>query len=170
MALAAAPPAQSPLRFPAELLSVIVGDDSGSRLFWELVDPGHVEACELGYNEYDGAGTWLTYLSCRPEDAAENLDRVRAIYDAVNREGVTAAELETAKNKVLSRVVLRSERPMGRLSSLGGNWVYRQEYRSVEDDLDAIRRLTVHDLRDLITAYPLALTTTVAIGPLDRIG
>ncbi|MGC1275102.1 MAG: pitrilysin family protein [Planctomycetaceae bacterium] len=169
MALAAAPPAQSAMRFAAELLTVIVGDDSGSRLFWELVDPGDVEACELGYNEYDGAGTWLTYLSGSPEDTAANLDRVRAIYDAVNREGVTAGELETAKNKVLSRIVLRSERPMGRLSSLGGNWLYRQEYRSVADDLDAVRRLTVHDLRDLLAAYPLALTTTVGIGPLDKL-
>lgn len=169
MALAPAPPAQSPFRFAAELLSVIVGDDSGSRLFWELVDPGHAEACELGFNEYDGAGTWLTYLSCQPEDAPENLDRVRAIYAAVNAEGVTTAELETAKNKVLSRIVLRSERPMGRLSSLGGNWLYRREYRTVEDDLADVRKLTVKDLRDLLAAYPLGLTTTVGIGPLDRL-
>lgn len=166
MSLAPAPPAQSPHRFAAELLSVIVGDDSGSRLFWELVDPGHAEACELSYNEYDGAGIWLTYLSCRPEDVAANLDRVRAIYDAVNREGVTAAELETAKNKVLSRVVLRSERPMGRLSSLGGNWIYRREYRTVEDDLESIRRLNAEDLRGLLSQYSLALTTVVGIGPL----
>lgn len=169
MALGPAPPSQSPHRFAAELTSVIVGDDSGSRLFWELVDPGHVEACELGYNEYDGAGTWLTYLSGDPQDTAANLDRIREIFETVNREGVTATELETAKNKVLSRIVLRSERPMGRLSSLGGNWIYRQEYRSVADDLDAVRRLTVHDLRDLLTAYPLGLTTIVGIGPLDAL-
>jgi predicted Zn-dependent peptidase len=169
MALAPAPSAQSPLRFAAELLSIIVGDDSGSRLFWELVDPGLVEACELGFNEYDGAGTWLTYLSCGPEETANNLDRVQAIYDKVNAEGVTSVELETAKNKVLSRIVLRSERPMGRLSSLGGNWLYRKEYQSVEDDLEAVRRLTVHDLRDLLSVYPLAMTTIVTIGPLAEL-
>lgn len=169
MSLAPAPPARNPLRFAAELLSVVVGDDSGSRLFWELVDPGHAEACELGYNEYDGAGTWLTYLSCAPEEVAPNLDRIRAIYDAVNREGITSTELETAKNKVLSRIVLRSERPMGRLSNLGGNWLYREEYRTIEDDLESVRRLTVHDLRDLLSVYPLALTTTVAIGPLEKL-
>lgn len=169
MSLAPAPPAQSSLRFAAELLSVIVGDDSGSRLFWEVVDPGHAEACELGYNEYDGAGTWLTYLSCAPEEVPANLDRIRTIYNAVNREGITNTELETAKNKVLSRIVLRSERPMGRLSNLGSNWLYRQEYRTIEDDLESVRRLTVHDLRDLLSVYPLALTTTVTIGPLERL-
>ena len=169
MTLAAAPPAQSPLRFAADLLSVVVGDDSGSRLFWEVVDPGHAEACELGFIEYDGSGTWLTYLSCAPGETAPNLDRIRAIYETVNREGVSSSELETAKNKVLSRIVLRSERPMGRLSSLGGNWLYRQEYRSVEDDLAAVRRLTIHDLRDLLSVYPLGLTTKVTIGPLETL-
>jgi predicted Zn-dependent peptidase len=169
MTLAPAPPSQNAFRYAAELLSVIVGDDAGSRLFWELVDPGYVEACELGFNEYDGAGTWLTYLSCTPDETAANLERVRAVYEAINREGVTADELETAKNKILSRIVLRSERPMGRLSNLGGNWIYRQEYRSVEDDLDAVRRLTLRDLNDLLAAYPLLQTTTVTIGPLANL-
>ncbi len=55
-------------------------------------------------------------------------------------------ELEQAQNKVASRIVLRSERPMGRLSSLGSNWVYRGEYRSVQDDLDAFRKITADDV------------------------
>lgn len=169
MSLAPAPSAQSPLRFAAEVLGIIVGDDAGSRLFWELVDPGHAEACEVGHNEYDGTGTWMTYLSCAPEATAANRDRIQKVFDRVNREGITHAELATAKNKILSRIVLQSERPMGRLSSLGGNWLYRQEYRRVEDDLATIEQLTVHDLRDLLANYPLTLHTSVAIGPLTRL-
>jgi predicted Zn-dependent peptidase len=169
MQMAPAPPATSPLRFAAELLSVIIGDDSGSRLYWQLVDPGHAEAAELGFNEYDGSGTYLTFLSCDPESTAENLTRIQAIYDAVNQDGVTEAELQLAKNKVASRIVLRSERPMGRLSSLGSNWVYRQEYRTVEDDLNSLNSLTTADIRKLLAAYPLAQTTTAAVGPLKAL-
>lgn len=169
MQMAPAPPATSPLRFAAELLSVIVGDDSGSRLYWQLVDPGHAEAAEMGFNEYDGSGTYLTFLSCDPGSTAENLERIGAIYEAVNQDGVTEAELQLAKNKVASRIVLRSERPMGRLSSLGSNWVYRQEYRTVEDDLHALNSLTTADIRKLLAAYPLAQTTTAAVGPLKAL-
>ncbi|MEX0700747.1 MAG: pitrilysin family protein [Planctomycetales bacterium] len=169
MQMAPAPAAADDRRFAAELLSVIVGDDSGSRLYWELVDPGHAESAELGYNEYDGAGTWLTYLGCDPEATAANLERIKSIYDAVNRDGATEVELEQAKNKLASRVVLRSERPMGRLSSLGSNWVYRREYRSVEDDLHTLRAITRDELRALLETYPLAQTTTVAIGPREAL-
>ncbi len=71
---------------------------------------------------------------CAPEDTAENLERIEKIFAEVNANGITEEELTQAKNKVSSRIVLRSERPMGRLGSLGSNWPYRGEYRSVEDD------------------------------------
>ena len=162
-----APSARDPLRYAAQLLAVIVGDDSGSRMYWDLVDPGYSEAAEIGFNEYDGSGTWLTYLSCQPEDTEANLERIRRIYSEVSRNGVTADELETAKNKAASRIVLRSERPMGRLSSLGGNWVYLNEYRSVKDDLDAVNSVTLEDIRMVTEKFPLRLLTTVGIGPLS---
>ena len=169
MQMASAPPADNELRFAAELLSVIVGDDAGSRMYWEIVDPGHAESAELGFNEYDGSGTYMTYLGCDPDATAENLERIRKIYEAVNQEGITDIELQQAKNKVASRVVLRSERPMGRLSSLGGNWVYRQTYRSVQNDLDMLQSLTTADIRKLLDTYPLAQSTTVTIGPLTSL-
>ena len=166
MQMAPAPSAENDLRVPAELLSVIVGDDSGSRLYWDLVDPGHAESAELGYHDYQGSGAWMTYLSCDPESTEENLACIRRIYDTINRDGVTEVELEQAKNKVASRVVLRGERPMGRLSSLGGNWVYRQEYRTVADDLQLLKSVTTANIRRLLQAYPLGQTTTTAVGPL----
>ncbi len=169
MQMAPAPAATDNLRFAAELLSVIVGDDSGSRMYWDIVDPGHAEAAEIGYNEYDGSGTWLTYLSSSPEQTSENLERIDAIYAAVNRDGVTQVELDQAKNKVASRIVLRSERPMGRLGSLGNNWVYRNEYRSVDNDLQTLQSISTGDIKTLLETYPLAQTTTVAIGPLESL-
>ena len=164
-----APPAQSELRFAAEILAVIVGDDGSSRFYWELVDPGLVETADLGYYDYDGSGVFMTFLCCEPATASENLKRIHDILDRVNRDGVTQEELDQAKNKVASRVVLRSERPMGRLSSLGGNWVYRREYRSVEDDLNTLKAITLNDIRQVLDTYPLGARTTSTVGPLEEL-
>jgi predicted Zn-dependent peptidase len=169
MQMAPAPPARNDLRYAADLLAMIVGADVGTRLYWELVDPGLCEAAELGFNEYDGSGTWLTYLAGTPESTRENLARIRAVYEAVNADGVTEEELERARNKVASGIVIRGERPMGRLSSLGSNWVYRGEYRSVEDDLATLQGIAIDDLREMLDVYPLAQTTTVAVGPLSSL-
>jgi len=58
---------------------------------------------------------------------------------------------------------------MGRLSSLGHNWLQRQEYRRVEDDLETLRSLRLSDIRKLLDAYPLGQLTTSAVGPLESL-
>lgn len=165
MSMSTAPTSRDPLRYAADLLSMVVGDDTGSRLFWELVDPGHAEAADLGYQEFDGSGAYLCYFSSAPEDAESNTERVQKIFDDVNQNGVTEAELSQARNKLASRIVLRSERPMGRLGSLGHNWQYRQEYRTVADDLATVAAVSTADIRRLLEAYPLRLQTTATVGP-----
>jgi predicted Zn-dependent peptidase len=169
MQMSPAPSATSPLRMAAELMSVVVGDDSGSRLYWDLVDTGLSESADLSYNEYDGTGAYLTYLCSTPESAGDNLKRIRDIYHDVNSRGATEEELEQARNKAASRIVLRSERPMGRLSSLGSNWVYRNEYRSVQADLDAYRAITTDDVNAVLKKYPLGQLSTAAVGPLKSL-
>jgi predicted Zn-dependent peptidase len=167
--LAPAPSCTDARRYAAELLTVIVGDDSNSRLYWELVDPGLAESAECGYYEYEGAGTYMTFLNGAPESTQANLDRIAQLYEAINADGVTADELEQAKNKVATRIVLRSERPMGRLSSVGGNWLARREYRTVEDDLATVRGITLEEIRQLLKDFPLRQITTVGVGPLEQL-
>lgn len=163
---AAAPSAESDMRAAAEIVSSAIGDDSGSRLYWDLVDRGTVESAELSFNDYDGSGVWMTYLSCLPDRAASALDVIGSIYETANRDGLTDDELERAKTKICSRLVLQSERPMGRLSAIAGNWMTAGKYRTVDDELDLIQRVTPQAIRDLLDRYPIAQTTTVGVGPL----
>ncbi len=46
--LADAPASEDADRYAAKLLATIVGDDSGSRMYWELTDPGLAETASLG--------------------------------------------------------------------------------------------------------------------------
>ena len=169
MQLIPAPDGNDPLRFAAELLAVIVGDDHNSRLFWEIVDPGAGDLAELNYNDFQDAGTFLVYLSGDPEETEANLERADRVFAAVNADGVTDEELQLAKTKVSSRIVLRGERPMGRLSSLGGEWVSRGEYRTIAEDLKLVNSITQQDLRRLLDQFPLKPVTTVGIGPKQEV-
>jgi len=47
---------QDPRRYAASLLSVIVGDETGSRFFWELVDKAIAETAALEFSPMDGVG------------------------------------------------------------------------------------------------------------------
>src|SRR3990172_9260098 len=148
-----APSAESDDRFAADVLSTAIGDGTGSRLFWELVDPGLAETAELDYHEFSGYGMFMTYFSCDPTDAPENLERVLEILRQVRAENIGPSELEQVKNKAAARIVLRSERPMGRLLPLGFNWVYRREYRTVDDDLATLHKVSLDDAARVLVEH-----------------
>ena len=48
----------------------------------------------------EGTGAYLTMVGCDPAKARENLDAVKEILAAVQRDGVTAEELHQAKSKI----------------------------------------------------------------------
>ncbi|TWT89981.1 Protease 3 precursor [Pseudobythopirellula maris] len=163
--LGGAPAGDAADRYAAKLLATIVGDDSGSRMYWDLVDPGLAESCSLGHYDYQGLGMNFTWLGCEPEDLEENLARVRAIFETVDADSVSDDELELAKTKVKSRVVLSSERPRSRLFNVGGGWLMRGDYLSTQDDLEGVDRVTQADIRRVLDAFPLSRHATVTVGP-----
>ncbi|MGZ3487505.1 MAG: M16 family metallopeptidase [Isosphaeraceae bacterium] len=160
-----APPLETEDRYAAHLLATILGDHTGSRLYWALIDPGLADGAELSYQDYNQAGTFFTFLSCEPGETQANLGRIAEIYRTVMAGGVTEDELDQAKNKVLARSVLRSERPMGRLATLGFQWMYRRAYLTLEAELEAFSRVTLDDLRRLLRDWPLWPMTIVSVGP-----
>jgi len=163
------PPAHSPLRYAAQVLSVVIGDDSGSRLYWALVDPGLVESADTGFSEYEGAGCFITSFICEPEGTAKNLEIVRELLRDVQKNGITEEELQVAKSKVTSREVRHNERPRGRMFAVGMNWTYLKQYRSVDDELQAFDAVTLEQVREVLDRYPLDQTTTLALGPLAKL-
>jgi predicted Zn-dependent peptidase len=163
------PAASSPLRPAADLLGMAIGDDSGSRLYWELVDPGRAESAGCSFSEYDGTGVFYTSFSGEPESTAENLERTRAVLAAVQKDSITEEELATAKSKLLSRLVRSGERPRGRMMAVGMNWLYLSTYRSVDEDLRIYESVTLASLREVLERYPLTRSTVLTLGPLTAL-
>jgi predicted Zn-dependent peptidase len=157
--------AQDPRRFAASLLGTIVGDDVGSRFFWELVDKALAEAATMQFGAMDGTGTFYSYIRCSGVNVAKVLDTVRGVFDSLAKDGVTEDELRKAKNKILSALVIKNELPMGRLVDLGFNWTYVGQYRTIEEDVSAIKAVTVEDVDSLIEQLEPGDFTQLSLGP-----
>jgi predicted Zn-dependent peptidase len=163
------PAADSPLRHAADTLALAVGDDSGSRLYWALVDPGLADSADTSFHDYEGTGSFYTSFSCDPERTEENLALVHRVLQEVQQKGITEEELQQAKSKIGSRVVRGSERPMGRMQAIGMAWTYLHQYRTVDDELKAFDAVTLQTIRELLDRYPLDRVTTLALGPLESL-
>ena len=164
-----APAAQDPQRFTAAILANAIGDDTGSRYFWSLVDPALADVASCGYQPMDHAGMLMSYICCDPAQAPKVLEIARSELTRVIREGISLEELTRSANKTASALTLTSEVPMGRFVSLGMGWQYLQQYRSLSEDLDAIRAVTVDQVNSLAESLAIDQTTTVALGPLEKL-
>ena len=160
--------AQDPRRFAASLLGIIIGDSVGSRFFWELIDKALAEAASMQFGPMDGTGVFYSYIRCSADNVALVLDTVNGIFQSLSKDGITEDELRKAKNKVLSSLVIKNELPMGRLGDLGSNWLYLGQYRTVEDDVKAIKAVTVDDVNVLIEQFKPGDFTQLSIGPVEN--
>ncbi|MHC4171250.1 MAG: hypothetical protein ACYSWQ_30305 [Planctomycetota bacterium] len=73
--------------------------------------------------------------------------------------------MRTAKNKILSTLVIKNELPMGRLIDLGFNWIYMGRHRTIEEDVAAIKAVTVDEVNSLIEKVNPGDFTQLSIGP-----
>jgi predicted Zn-dependent peptidase len=157
--------AQDPRRFAASLLGMIIGDDYGSRFYWDLVDKALAEDASMHFNSMDGTGMFYSYLRCPTANAGKVMGIVEGIFRDLVAHGIHEDELTKAQNKVLSALVLKNELPMGRLVDLGFNWMYLGQYRPIEQDVEAVKAVTVEDVNRLIREVGLDGFTQYSLGP-----
>ena len=74
-------------------------------------------------------------------------------------------EVDRAKNKIASSIVLQGEVPLGRMRAIGGQWIYNREYRSLEADMATLMSITPTSLQSLMNDFPFDPMTIVSLGP-----
>jgi predicted Zn-dependent peptidase len=151
-------------RFAMRLLATILGDDGGSRIYWKMLDSGLAESAGIGSYEYLGAGLVMSYFCCEPKLAQENLALLNAILlEAL--QGVTAKELELAKQKIVAQILLASERTEARMFSVGGQWLNNQGFKTPAEIANQYRGVTLEEVNAVARKYPLGNCRTLSIGP-----
>ena len=151
------PSSTSTDRYAARVLGSIMGDEGGSRLFWELIDSGRAEVATLWPHEFIDAGAWFTYMVCAPEDANSNRRLMEEVIQRTVASGIKPEELQQTISKATAGSIMQSERPSNRLFGIGSRWLTCQEYLSTDETLDCLRGITVEDVEQAAKKY---LTTS----------
>ena len=164
MGMLPGPSAQDERRYVARILSDVIGDADGSRLYWALVDNAMAEEAEFGVYPHDRCGSYFFSLVNDPARTEQAMDVMQRELLRVN-DDLNEAEVTQARNKIASQMVLQSEVPSGRMRSIANQWIYNKRYRSLEEDMQRLISVTIDDLKALVRDYPLVPVTTVTLGP-----
>ena len=164
------PSRKDPRKYATRIMATILGDDSGSRLFWALVDNGAAETAVLFTSEYQECGLVGAYLSCTPEDTADNWQTMNEIVRQALQEPITDKELAQAKNKIRSGIALSSERPGNRLFTVGNAWTLRETYETVSDVVDRYNAVTREEVQQALVDWLNQPRVGISVGPKEDVG
>ncbi len=157
------PAAQDTERYPAHVLSCILGDSFGSRAYWELIDKGLADSASIDVDEMDGTGMIMGYVSGEPERIEEVGEILKSIM--LTAEKFDEGELARAKTKIATRLVLSGESPRRRLMAVGNDWIYRGDYVTLDEELSRLQKVSRKDILNMLGKYSLKPYTKVTLLP-----
>jgi predicted Zn-dependent peptidase len=156
-----------PRYYAASLLATILGDDTGSRLFWALNHTGLEETAVAQVWEFDDNGLMFVHIATEPSRAQEALEAALSELRRLQDFDVQQDELERAKAKLNSSVIIGGESTNERVMGLIGSWLTLGKLETLEEIREKIEAVTLDDLRNLLQdlpVWPHQVITTV--GPL----
>ncbi|GAB5404223.1 MAG: pitrilysin family protein [Aureliella sp.] len=133
-------------RYALRMLCTILADDSGSRLFWELIDTGRAETAAIWPQMFDDCGCLLGYMCCAPEDAEDNAQVFQQVITQACEDGVLEKEIELARKKISASLILSDEKPSNRLFAVGQSWMNRGSYEPLDVVLSRYAAVTQADI------------------------
>lgn len=161
MLLSPGPAMSHEYRNEADVLTTILGDSSGSKLYWELVHSGLSDGVSLESEQMDGVGIMYAYAST----TKENLDQVTEITRKIisNPLNFSDEDLERCITKTATRVVLQGESTMKRMMSIGFDWLYLNEYVPLQTELERLKRVDRRRIETLVKEFDLVPTHEIRL-------
>jgi predicted Zn-dependent peptidase len=164
MGLCPGPSAQDETRYAARVLSDLLGDGDGSRLYWALVDPAICDEADFGPYSHDRTGSFALSVTCDPARGDEAIDIAMRELARV-RNDLSADEVERSKQKIAGEAVLHGESVGGRMRAIGMNWIYLDKYVSLDEELDALLAVDINKVQALLEQYRFDPMTIVTLSP-----
>ena len=79
--------------------------------------------------------------------------------------GVSDSEVIRSRTKIETGAVLQGELPLGRMRNILGRWIYNHEYRTLEQELEVLRKTGAAEVTSLLRDYSLSPLTITTLGP-----
>lgn len=160
---------RDPDYYAAILGSDILGDPNGSRLYWNIRQRGLAQTAQSTIWAMEGTGILFIRIHTTPENAPQILNQAQAELKRLLTDGIREDELQRAKDKWMSRLVLSGESTYSRMYALTNDWIRDARLTSIDEKINAIEKVTREDVMRTLHRFPLlskqVLTT---LGPLNE--
>ena len=155
-----------PERTALAVLSSALGGGMSSRLFRSIREErGLAYSCYSAASAYADVGSFSVYAGCQPDHLGEVAKLIGQELELVAESGLAASELARVKGQLAGSLVLALEDTESRMSRIGKTILVRKEFRSIEDELAAIRSVTAADVGALAKRLLGQRMSAAVVGP-----
>jgi predicted Zn-dependent peptidase len=155
-----------PDRYALALLNQIIGGGMSSRLF-QIIREDHGLAYSIFSSSasFSDTGVFSIYVGTTPDSTPVVVRHTRDIVDDVVANGVSARELEVAKNAFEGATVMNLEDTGSRMARLGTSIITRGTVTPIDRYLAAVRRVSRRDAQRVAESILARAPTVAAVGP-----
>lgn len=160
---------RDPDRFAVDILTAILGDGMGSRLFQEIRERrGLAYSVDASSSHLQDTGAFVVYAGVPPEKADEALSAIMEQLDRIRRRAVTQAELERAKEYTKGHLILGLETPAANAGWFGSQVVQGVDVMTPEQWIAALDAVTADDVRRVARKlFDGAAPQLALVGPFE---
>ena len=137
-------------RFAMRVLDTILGGSTSSRLFQEVREKRGLAYAVYSYaSQYADTGQVAVYVGTRPDNVQEAMKVIGDELSRLQSDGVTAEELDRARDNVKGRTVLSMESSATRMNRLGSSVLMDVPVLTVDEVLARFDAVTLDDVTAL---------------------
>lgn len=155
-----APHRRDPDTFALTILEKILASGDSSRLYQRMIKGDQVAIqADAGYDVRRGPSAFEAFIVYKPENSPQKVkDIFWSELEKLQKEPVTAEELEKARNQVLRKYFSSGgytslQRSIGRAELLAEYTLFYGDPKIMDEDLDAVLKVTPADIQRVAKKY-----------------
>ena len=157
-------PSDDPRNYDYRLAMAILSGGMGARLFTEVREKrGLVYSVSASANSQRGLGYTSAYAGTTPERAQETLEVVLGELKRME-EGVSSDELDRARTKTLTSLIMSEESSRARAGALARDLFILGRVRSLDEITEKINAVTPDSIAEFYRSCPVGQCSIVTLG------
>lgn len=137
------------MKYPAAIISSVLGGNMSSRLFQKIREERGLAYSVYTYSSaFLEGGVFTVYAGTTHESYREVIDIIRAEFEDIRENGITAYELQKSKNQFLSMLTFSLEGSKGRMNRMANSYLLYGEVMDIDKIIEKIEKITLEDIRE----------------------
>ena len=154
-------------RYAIVLVGVLLGGGMSSRLFQRVREELGLAYAVYGFQSFHvDTGLHGVYVATAPATAKQAVEAIQEELARVAREGLSEADLASAKSQLKGQITLSLESPSSRMYRAAGTELYGEPYRTLDETLALIDGITPDEVASVSRDFFAPERQTIlSLGP-----